>query len=525
MSQPLLDLFGVLEKLNQVGASLSSEANLDKLLESILINTQEIVNADGGTLFVVTEHKTLQFSIVCNKTMGIHWGGSGSAPIPFPELPLEVDGRPNHNAIAAHCAITGNSIRIQDAYLETGFDFSSAKAFDAKMDYRTQSVLAIPLINHQDKVLAVLQLVNAKDDQGQTIEFGDFQQKLAESLASQASIAMQNRLLITQLEQLFEGLTQLISTAIDQKSPHTAGHCLRVPELARMLAEAAHRETEGPLADFLMTEKDRYELKIASLLHDCGKITTPVHVVDKATKLETLFDRIELVESRFENAQQAIDRQAMVDQLASPEDVEAIEKRARLAREALQDDLRFLKKANIGSERMQSEDIERIKIIAARTWRHSSGEERPLLTENEVANLTIVAGTLTADERAIINHHIVSTITLLKQLPWPDHLLRVTEFAGGHHERMDGKGYPNGLSREQMSVQARVMGIADIFEALTASDRPYKKALPLSQGIAIMQRMKETQHIDPDLFDVFIKHGIHKEYARKYLAPEQIDLT
>lgn len=190
----------------------------------------------------------------------------------------------------------------------------------------------------------------------------------------------------------------------------------------------------------------------------------------------------------------------------------------------LEDDLSFLKKANIGSEKMQSEDIERIKTIATRTWTHSSGQEQPLLTENEVTNLTIVAGTLTADEREIINHHIVSTISLLKQLPWPDHLVRVTEFAGGHHERMDGKGYPNGLTKEQMSVQARVMGIADIFEALTASDRPYKKAMPLSQGIAIMQRMKETQHIDPDLFDVFIKHGIHKEYARKYLSPEQNDV-
>jgi HD-GYP domain-containing protein (c-di-GMP phosphodiesterase class II) len=524
MTQPLPDLFGVLEKLNHIGASLSSEANLDKLLESILINTQEIVNADGGTLFVVTDQKTLQFSIVCNKTLGLHWGGSGSAPIPFPELPLELDGQPNHNAIAAHCAINKKSINLQDAYLETGFDFSGAKAFDAKMGYRTQSVLAIPLVNHQDKVLAVLQLVNAKDDQGKTIEFGDFQQKLAESLASQASIAMQNRLLINQLEQLFEGLTQLISTAIDQKSPHTAGHCLRVPELTLMLAEAAHRETEGPLADFLMTDKDRYELKIASMLHDCGKITTPVHVVDKATKLEIIFDRIELVEARFENAHQSIDRQALLELWARPQDADAIHARSRQAHESLQDDLDFLKKANIGSERMQAEDVDRIKTIAARTWTHSSGEERPLLTANEVANLTIVAGTLTADEREIINHHIVSTITLLKQLPWPDHLQRVAEFAGGHHERMDGKGYPNGLTRAQMSVQARVMGIADIFEALTASDRPYKKAMPLSQGIAIMRRMKETQHIDPDLFDVFIKHGIYKEYARKYLSPEQIDV-
>lgn len=524
MSKALPDLFGVLEKLNRIGASLSSEKNLDKLLESILLNTQEIANADGGTLFVATEHQSLQFSIVSNNTLGIRWRAGDNSPVSFPELPLEIHGQPNHNAIAAHCAISKQSVNIQNAYLETGYDFSGAKAFDSAMGYRTQSVLAVPLVNHQNKVLAVLQLINAKNDQGQTIEFGEFQQKLAESLASQASIAMQNRLLINQLEQLFEGLIQLINTAIDQKSPHTAGHCLRVPELTLMLAEAAHQESEGPLADFFLTDKDRYELKIASMLHDCGKITTPVHVVDKATKLETIFDRMGLIETRFECAHQSLERQALANLLQHPQDDQAIQERTRLARQALADDLTFLKKTNIGSERMQSEDIDRIQTIAARTWIDSSGQLQPLLTQDEVLNLSIVAGTLTQPEREIINHHIVSTISLLKQLPWPDHLQQVAEYAGGHHERMDGKGYPNGLKREQMSVQARMMGIADIFEALTASDRPYKKAMPLSQGIAIMRRMKETQHIDPDLFDVFIKHGIYKDYANKYLSAEQIDL-
>lgn len=523
MSQALPDLFGVLEKLNRIGASLSSEKNLDKLLQSILLNTQEMVNADGGSLLVVTPRNTLAFSMVSNNTLGIRWGGPEGEPLDLPELPLEINGQPNLHAIAAHCAISRQSVNIQDAYLASGFDFSSAKAFDAQMGYRTQSVLAVPLINQQNKVLAVLQLVNARDDQGQTIEFGQFQQKLAESLASQASIAMQNRLLTEQLEQLFEGLIQLINTAIDQKSPHTAGHCLRVPDLTLMLAEAAHQETEGPLADFFLTDKDRYELKIASMLHDCGKITTPVHVVDKGTKLETIFDRIHLIETRWECARQSIARQALADQLRRPQDAAAIQAQAQLAHDKLADDLAFIQKTNVGSERMQSEDIDRIRAIAARTWTDVQGQAQTLLTEDEVNNLSIVAGTLTPAEREIINHHIVSTISLLKQLPWPDHLARVTEYAGGHHERMDGKGYPNGLKREQMSVQARMMGIADIFEALTASDRPYKKAMPLSQGMAIMRRMKETQHIDPDLFDVFVKHGIYKTYANKYLAPEQID--
>lgn len=523
MSQALPDLFSVLEKLNRIGAALSSEKNLDKLLESILLNTQEIANADGGSLLVMTPQKTLAFSMVSNRTLGIRWGGPQGGALDWPELPLDIDGQPNHHAIATHCAINRQSVNIKDAYLESGFDFSSAKAFDAQMGYRTRSVLAVPLINQHNQVLAVLQLVNAQDEQGHTIEFGQFQQKLAESLASQASIAMQNRLLTEQLEQLFEGLIQLINTAIDLKSPHTAGHCLRVPELTLMLAEAAHRETEGPLADFFLTDKDRYELKIASMLHDCGKITTPVHVVDKGTKLETIFDRIHLIETRWECARLSIERQALAEQLHRPQDAAAIALQAKRAQDKLADDLAFLKKTNIGSERMQSQDIDRIQAIAACTWTDSQGQAQALLTEDEVANLSIIAGTLTPAEREIINHHIVSTISLLQQLPWPDHLAQVTEYAGGHHERMDGKGYPNGLKREQMSVQARMMGIADIFEALTASDRPYKKAMPLSQGMAIMRRMKETQHIDPDLFDVFVKHGIYKIYAEKYLAPELID--
>jgi hypothetical protein len=190
----------------------------------------------------------------------------------------------------------------------------------------------------------------------------------------------------------------------------------------------------------------------------------------------------------------------------------------------LEDDLSFLRKCNIGGERMRSEDIDRVKSIGERTWINAKGESQPFLSENEILNLTIVAGTLTQAEREIINYHITSTIKLLGQLEWPDHLKNVTEYAGGHHERMDGKGYPKGLTREQMSIPARVMGIADIFEALTAADRPYKKGMPLSQSLSIMNRMKDEGHIDPDLFNIFIKHRLHLDYAKRFLNPEQIDI-
>jgi hypothetical protein len=282
-----------------------------------------------------------------------------------------------------------------------------------------------------------------------------------------------------------------------------------------MLAEAVNDTPEGPLAGFHMTEKDRYELKIAGLLHDCGKVTTPVHVVDKATKLETIYDRIHLVDTRFEVLKRDLELAFLKDQLT--------EKQLRSRLRELEDDRRFLHACNIGTERMSDDDVARVRRIAAYRWRDLTGHEANFLSEDEVKNLTIRAGTLNEEERKIINHHIVATIKMLEALPWPKHLTNVPEYAGGHHERMDGKGYPRGLKREQMSVQARCMGIADIFEALTARDRPYKKGKTLSESLEILGRMKLNQHIDPDLFDIFVRKKVYRRYAEMFLDREQID--
>jgi HD-GYP domain-containing protein (c-di-GMP phosphodiesterase class II) len=361
------------------------------------------------------------------------------------------------------------------------------------------------------------------------VAFSQSDQSLAESLASQAAIALTSRLLMTQLEELFESFINLINLAIDEKSPYTGGHCQRVPALTMMLADAVNATTDGPLASFTMTDRDRYELKIAGLLHDCGKVTTPVHVVDKATKLHTLFDRVELVDTRFEVLKRDREIEALRQQLAlRPQtDAEAdarITSDARKKIETLDADREFIRRANQGSERMADADIERVRTIGGgQTWRSVDGLETEFLTADEVENLTIRAGTLNQAERNIINHHIVATNKMLEQLPWPKHLRNVPEYAGGHHERMDGKGYPKGLTREQMSVQARAMGIADIFEALTASDRPYKPGMKLSQAMAIMDKFKGNGHIDPDLFDVFVRKGVFQDYAEQFLDPWQID--
>jgi HD-GYP domain-containing protein (c-di-GMP phosphodiesterase class II) len=523
------DLIQRLEQLNSVGASLSAERDINRLLESILVAAKSITRADGGTLYRVTEERTLRFEIVRTSSLKYYLGGTTGNPVPFYPIQLFKDGKPNHGMVAASSALTGNTVNIADAYTADGFDFTGTRAFDSKTGYRSKSFLTVPMRNHENESIGVLQLINATDPKtGEIVPFSASDQRLAESLASQAAIALTNRMLINQLEQLFESFINLMNSAIDEKSPYTGGHCQRVPVLTMLLAEAVNETKAGPLRDFSMTEKDRYELKIAGLLHDCGKVTTPVHVVDKATKLETIFDRIHLVDTRFEVLKRDAEIASLKRQIASLEKKQAFDaaeenRRLRDRLRELDDDCRFLRACNIGGERMRDEDMERVRRIARYRWRDVAGHEADFLTEDETKNLTIRAGTLTEDERKVINHHIVATIKMLEALPWPKHLANVPEYAGGHHERMDGKGYPRGLTREQMSVQARCMGIADIFEALTAKDRPYKKGKTLSESLEILGRMKLNNHVDPDLFDIFVRQKVYLKYAEMFLDREQID--
>jgi len=513
---PAEDLVQRLDHLNAIGASLSAERDIHRLLEAILSAAKTITRADGGTLYRVTEERTLRFEIVRTTSLRYYLGGTTGNPVPFYPIQLYRDGKPNHSMVAAHVALTGKTINIADAYTAEGFDFTGTRAFDAKTGYRSRSFLTVPMRNHEGEAIGVLQLINAQDPHtGEIVAFSASDQRLAESLASQAAIALTNRILINQLESLFESFINLINTAIDEKSPYTGGHCQRVPVLTMMLAEAVNETTIGPLADFKMTDKDRYELKIAGLLHDCGKVTTPVHVVDKATKLESIFDRIQLIDTRFE----VLKRDLEIEWLQKKIDDKQLRDRLR----QLDEDRKFLHACNIGGERMRDEDIAQVRRIARYRWRDMSGHEADFLTEDEVKNLTIRAGTLTDEERKIINHHIVATIRMLEALPWPKHLTSVPEYAGGHHERMDGKGYPKGLTRDEMSVQARCMGIADIFEALTAKDRPYKKGKTLSESLEILGRMRLNSHVDPDLFDIFVRRKVYQRYAEMFLDKEQID--
>jgi HD-GYP domain-containing protein (c-di-GMP phosphodiesterase class II) len=521
------DIVERLDLLTEVSVALGDgHDDIDIFLDRILKVAKSMTNADGGTLYRPSaDGRGLCFHIWLNDTLGIRQGGASGNPIDLPPIPLVDDaGEKNLASVAAYAANFHRSVNIADVYRADVFNFSGMLAFDETFGYRSQSNLTVPMTDHEGELVGVLQLINARDrETGAIRPFSDTDQRFIEALAAQAAVALTNQQLVVQMERLLEALVNLINIGIDEKSPYTGRHCQFVPELTMLLAEAVHETDRGPMADFRMTDADRRELWLAGLLHDCGKITTPVHVVDKATKLQTIFDRIHMIDTRFEVLLRDAEIRALRAQCEPGADRAAIAG-ALLAEQArLRADRDFIRGANVGSEGMSAVDQDRVRRIATYRWTGPDGVERDFLDEDEVRNLTVRFGTLNDDERKIINNHIVVTIRMLESLPWPKHLKNIPEYAGGHHERMDGKGYPRGLTREQMSVQARVMAIADIFEALTARDRPYKKGKTLSESLHILGKFALNGHIDPDLFDIFVRQKVYLKFARKNLDPSQID--
>ena len=546
----------VIRRLIELGIALSAERNTDRLLEMILLEAKQIYNADGGTLYLTTEDETgLAFKIMRNDTLQVALGGTTGKEIPFPPVPLfREDGSKNTNNVASNVWHQRQAVNILDAYEAEDYDFSGTKKFDESTGYRSESFLTVPMINTSEEVIGVLQLINARDATGKTVSFDRKLQPLIEALTSQAAVALENSMLINEQRRLWDSLIEMLASSIDDKSPYTGGHCQRVPVITKMLVDAACKSTEGIYSDFDLTEEEWYELHVAAWLHDCGKVTTPEYVVDKASKLETIYNRINEIRTRFEVLRRDAEIECLKAQLAGKDKDEAeAEFDAACAR--LSEEFKFVAEANVGGEFMDDDALARLNEIAQQTWmRHfdktlglSPAEEtflmhkmpptpglEPLvgdLPEHEVGkynrgelyNLSIRRGTLTGEERETINDHIVVTIKMLEQLPFPKNMRRIPEYAGGHHEKMDGTGYPRGLMKAEMSVPARVMAIADIFEALTAADRPYKKAKTISESLRIMSFMVKDQHIDADLFDLFLRSGVWRKYADQFLEPQQID--
>ncbi len=510
-------------RLLQISLALSGERDIGRLYEQIIEAARDLTHADGGSLYILRGggqgQPVLAFEVLHNETQNTRLGGASGTPVNVPPIPLYLaDGAPNLNHVCAYVYHHKQLVNIENVYEARDFDFSGARAFDLQSGYRTQSLLTLPLSNHAGDIIGILQLVNARDPAtGRTIAFRSDLEPIVAALASSAAVTLDNQLLLQGHQALLDAVIRAIAQAIDAKSPHTSGHCQRVPVLTEMIAQAACRAREGPLKDFTLDDNGWYELHVAAWLHDCGKLSTPDSLLDKSTKLHALSDRIDTIRARFAALIAQTEGQWAQNPYTEPDVL-----RAQIAR--LRDDCAFLERANQGSEFMHAEDQARVRAIGTLRWRDHLGKAQPLLYPDEIDMLCIARGTLSAAERERINNHIDVTIQMLESLPFPKHLARVPEYAGGHHEKVDGTGFPRGLTGEQMSWPARMMAIADVFEALTARDRPYKAPMKLSQALGILKQMAQGGHIDPDLYRIFLRDRVWERYAGEHLLPAQRDV-
>lgn len=492
-----------------IGLALSTEKNVDRLMELILDEARKLTRADGGTLYLYNpDQNFLEFSILQNETMGSRLGGTSGNPVTLPPVPLSrEDGRPNNSNVSSYAAITGEVINIHDVYKAEHFDFSGTRTYDRLNNYHSQSMLVIPMKNMSGILIGVIQLINARDSSLHHVQpFSEFAERLIVSLASQAAVALTNVELNKDLEKLFDDFMESIATAVDEKSAFTGGHITRVVELTNLIAQGIINENSGYFKDILFSEDEMKELHLAAWMHDIGKVTTPENVMDKRTKLEGMQDRIDLIESRYR----------MVCGSVSTEENHCDHIK-------MKEELDFLKQCNESGEFLSDENMERLDAIRKKTYMFQ-GEEYPFITENEYYNLSIRKGNLNPEERKVIEHHAEMTRRILDKLEFPGHLSRVGDYASMHHEKLDGSGYPLGLKAEQIPLQARIITVADIFEALTAPDRPYRQPMKLSKALSIMKFMIKDGHIDAHVFDSFQSSGAMKFYAGERLNPEQVDL-
>jgi HD-GYP domain-containing protein (c-di-GMP phosphodiesterase class II) len=500
--------------LTKVGIALSATHDISAFFELILTEAMFFTNAEDGTIYTVSDDSQfLDFQVVCTKSKNILFRSADTDTWPPVSL-YNSDGSKRLKNFVAYVYHTKQATKINDVYNQDLFEASGTRKYDTANNYKSVSMAAIPLKNHENDIQGIIQLINAMDDKGNIVPFAKRNIIFLESLASQAAIALTNKKLIQNLERLLSQFIQSIAKAIDRKSKITGGHISRVATLSEMLFQKVH-ENQTRYKDYTFTDDEIRELSLAGWMHDIGKITTPVYIMDKSTKLETIFDRIEMVKLRLELVKAIIQRDKA---LATPQKQAEFEHLLNL----LDEYEKILINCNQSSDYMGDEML--TKLLEINDFRYSSdGKEYSLLTEDEFHNLSIRKGTLTSDEMNIMHEHATVTLEMLKELTFPKKYKKVPLYASSHHEKLNGKGYPSGLSEADLPLQARVIAVADIFEALTASDRPYKTDKTLSQTFKILAFMAKDRDIDPDLLSLFIDSGLYLEYAKRYLKPHQID--
>ncbi|MCF6247452.1 MAG: HD domain-containing protein [Desulfobacula sp.] len=517
-----------ISEMTAIGKALSTGKNISVLLEMILSIARRFSKADGGTLYLVDDmNKYLKFHVIQNESLNIKKEGS---QIDLPGVALfNKDKTPNLSNVSSYVFHTGEIVNIKDVYQTKRFHFDGTKEFDKALKYKSKSMVVIPMKNHEDDTFGILQLINATDALSKkTIPFSLEVQEKATALASQASMILTQQTLIFEMKELFEAFIRAIAVSIDEKSKHTGGHIQRVTQLAIMIAEKINQD-QVFFKDTMLSEDQIDELRIAALMHDTGKITTPDHIIGKSTRLETIFDRIELIKTRWElfksnlKLKAAQEKLALSDHTAHPEKIADIDRNLESAIARLDKEFNFLSFINSNKAHLENEHLEQLKAIQNKSY-EIENHVVPYLTDDEIENLSIQKGTLTHKERDIINSHAYVTEKILNKLPWPRKLSKIPAIAGAHHEKLDGSGYPLHIDGKNLNIQARILAVADIFEALSAQDRPYKNPMSLSQTVKVLKSLGDTNKIDKDIVSLFFKTRTHIEYAKRHLSPAQIDL-
>lgn len=508
--------------LNKIGKELSLGGDLTDLLDFFTAEVMGLTGADGGTLYLMNEKKqTLSFEVVKNISLNIQ-NSSRDMSEKWVDLALyDKEGKENVHMVATLCALRKEPIFIDNIYKADQFDFSGTKKFDKTTNYHSRSMMAIPLLNHEKRVIGVLQLINKLLPSGDVSSFTKEDEDISLSLSSQIAVVLSNSLLVQELEKLLESFLGSVITALKAKSPHTSAHISKMVKLSEMFVEAIDN-------DKTVFHKKKYSkemkqvMKFASLLHDIGKLSTPEYILDKATKLQTLYDRIEVVKLRFENAKKSAKVHMLESLIESPKNKAKITQNYEKLIKQLDEDFAFIEKLNSDTNYASDEALERIENIAKKSF-FDGNKQVHLLSEDEVENLTIRRGSITENERKIINNHATVSVKILEKLPFPKKYERIPEIAGNHHEKINGKGYPRGLKGDEISFEARILAITDIFEAITASNRPYKDPNSLSSSMKILYFMAKDGELDKDLVKFFYESGLYLEYAKKYLKKSQID--
>lgn len=488
------------KRLTAICIAMSAEKKVERILRMIVDAAMDFTNADGATLYLVDEEgDALRFTIVRSLTLKISLDETNDS-FSNSKVPLHLNGQPNMANVSAYAAIIKQTINIPDVYNVKDFDFSGTRAYDQRNQYRCQSMLVVPMKDHLGEVTGVLQLVNAlcKDKGNSPQPFSADHQELVEALASQAAVAVNNARLIRDMKALFDSFIVTVGAAIDEKSAFTGGHIRRVQSLTMAIAKAVNKSNQGPFAEISFTENELEELQTAAWLHDFGKVATPEFILDKRFKLETIVDRSELIRLRYEIA-------ILNTRLAEAPSAQAPAIADRIRE--LEDERDFVLSANSGKP-VGDADISRLEAIF---------RDRSTMTPDELHNLSIRRGTLTEEERAIIEKHVEVTYRTLARLRFPKHLSNVPRYAGGHHEKLDGSGYWQHLKGTEIPLQTRILTIADIFEALTAK-RPYKQSMPVAEALAILNAMAAEGKLDQHVINIAISSGVFDEYSRHELG-------